>query len=74
MHRGRSLFSLFLVCFFALACAPVAQQDVILKSVGQRAPIFSAATSQGTLFNYDQDYYGKHHLVMTFFPAAYTPI
>jgi peroxiredoxin len=63
-----------LLGFFAMACAPVAQQDVMLKSVGDRAPIFSAATSQGKLFNYDLDYYGKHHLVMTFFPAAYTPI
>ncbi|MDY0268346.1 hypothetical protein [Trichloromonas sp.] len=74
MHRSRSLFSLLLLCCLVLACAPVSQQDVMLKSVGDRAPIFSAATSQGKLFNYDLEYYGKHHLVMTFFPAAYTPI
>jgi hypothetical protein len=50
------------------------QRADMSKSVGDRAPIFSLATSQGTLADYDRDYYGKHHLVMTFFPAAFTPV
>jgi len=44
------------------------------KRVGDRAPIFSVPTSQGTLTDYDRDYYGKHHLVLTFVPAAFTPV
>jgi len=44
------------------------------KQVGERAPIFQLATSQGTLADYDRDYYGRHHLVLTFFPAAFTPV
>jgi hypothetical protein len=44
------------------------------KRVGDRAPIYSVATSQGTLADYDRDYYGKHHLVLTFVPAAFTPV
>jgi hypothetical protein len=44
------------------------------KRPGDRAPIFSVPTSQGTLADYDRDYYGKHHLVLTFVPAAFTPI
>jgi len=44
------------------------------KQVGDRAPIFQLATSQGALMDYDRDYYGKHHLVLTFFPAAFTPV
>jgi peroxiredoxin len=44
------------------------------KQVGERAPIFQLATSQGTLADYDRDYYGKHHRVLTFFPAAFTPV
>jgi len=74
MIRVRSVFTFVLLGFFALACAPVSQQDAMQKHVGDRVPIFSAATSQGTLLSYDQDYYGKHHLILTFFPAAYTPI
>jgi len=50
------------------------QRADMSKSVGDRAPIFSLATSQGTLADYDRDYYGKHHLVMTFVPAAFTPV
>lgn len=40
---------------------------------GDKAPSFSVATSQDTLADYDRDYYGRHHLVMSFFPAAFTP-
>ncbi len=44
------------------------------KKVGERVPIFQVATSQGYLADYDQDYYGRHHLVLTFIPAAFTPV
>lgn len=44
------------------------------KGVGERAPAFSVATSEGKLADYDRDYYGRHHLVLTFFPAAFTPV
>jgi hypothetical protein len=42
--------------------------------VGQGAPWFTLPSSQGRLVDYAKDYYGKHHLVMTFFPAAFTPV
>jgi hypothetical protein len=42
--------------------------------VGDEAPSFSLPSSQGKLVDYYRDYYGKHHLVMTFFPAAFTPV
>lgn len=44
------------------------------KKVGDRAPIFQVVTGEGTLVDYDKDYYGKHHLVLTFIPAAFTPV
>ncbi len=44
------------------------------RQVGDRAPIFSLATTQDRLMDYDRDYYGKHHLILTFFPAAFTPV
>ena len=46
----------------------------LTKRVGESSPLFAVATSQGTLADYDRDYYGQHHLVLTFFPAAFTPI
>ncbi|WP_305045509.1 hypothetical protein [Geoalkalibacter sp.] len=61
----------------ALLAAPAGAADEradMMKRVGERAPIFQVVTSQGTLADYDRDYYGKHHLVMTFVPAAFTPV
>ncbi|HEX9874686.1 MAG TPA: hypothetical protein VGA43_10020 [Deferrimonas sp.] len=63
-----------LFCLLLLACVPAPRQSALEKGVGDRAPIFSAAGSLDTLVSYDRDYYGKHHLVLTFFPAAYTPV
>ncbi len=42
--------------------------------VGDEAPSFTLPSSRDKLVDYDKDYYGKHHLVMTFFPAAFTPV
>jgi hypothetical protein len=44
------------------------------KNVGERSPLFSAVTSQDALIDYNRDFYGRHHLVLTFFPAAFTPV
>ena len=44
------------------------------KKVGDRAPIFTLVDHQGKLVNYDRDFYGRHHLILTFFPAAFTPV
>jgi hypothetical protein len=35
---------------------------------------FSLASTQDRLINYGSDYYGRHNLIVTFFPAAYTPV
>jgi hypothetical protein len=42
--------------------------------VGGEAPWFSLPSSQDRLVDYGKDYFGKYHLVMTFFPAAFTPV
>ncbi len=41
---------------------------------GNEAPWFTLPSSEDRLVDYYRDYYGKHHLVMTFFPAAFTPV
>lgn len=35
---------------------------------------FSLASTQDRLINFGHDYYGKSNLIITFFPAAYTPV
>ncbi len=74
MMRMKSALAVVMLCLLALACAPVNQLSSLEKKVGDRVSIFSAATSRDTLLSYDRDYYGKHHLILTFFPAAYTPV
>ena len=44
----------------------------VLK-VGDEAPWFTLPSSEDRLADYYKDYYGKYHLIMTFFPAAFTP-
>jgi len=44
------------------------------RQVGDRAPIFALVSDGGELVSYDQAYYGRHHLILTFFPAAFTPV
>ena len=42
--------------------------------VGDEAPSFTLPSSQDRLVDFYKDYYGKHHLILTFFPAAFTPV
>lgn len=65
---------LFLPLLTPTASWAAKEASSMAKRVGDRAPIFSVATSLGTLADYDRDYYGKHHLVLTFVPAAFTPV
>ncbi len=42
--------------------------------IGDEAPSFTLPSSQDRLVDYYAEYYGKHHLIITFFPAAFTPV
>ena len=42
--------------------------------VGDEAPSFTLPSTQDRLVDYFKDYYGKVHLIITFFPAAFTPV
>ncbi len=79
MHPTMKILSgtvatVLLAALLALPAAAAQERPDLSKGVGERAPIFAVATSQGTLADYDRDYYGKHHLVMTFVPAGFTPV
>jgi hypothetical protein len=65
--QGLCLFFLFLLLplFRAEAKEP--------ELVGQETPVFSLPSSQDRLISYADEYYGKYHLIITFFPAAFTP-
>jgi hypothetical protein len=42
--------------------------------VGGEILNFTLPSTHDRVINYADEYYGKHYLVMTFFPAAYTPL
>lgn len=45
-----------------------------VKKVGDQGPLFTLVDHEGKLVNYVRDFYGRHHLILTFFPAAFTPV
>jgi len=64
--------------FFALALLflPLASAGAEKKVdlVGRETLNFTLPSTQDRLINYEDEYYGKRHLVITFFPAAFTPV
>ena len=61
----------FLVVFLFVPLSNVGAKEPVL--VGQETSNFSLPSSQDRLVNYANEYYGKYHLIITFFPAAFTP-
>lgn len=68
----QGMFVVFFL-FFLLSPSPIlAKKKVDL--VGREILNFTLPSSQDRLITYADEYYGKYYLVITFFPAAFTPI
>jgi hypothetical protein len=65
---------LFLLMALGISWADSDEPAFSSLEIGRDAPWFTLPSSQDRLVDYAKDYFGKHHLVMTFFPAAFTPI
>ena len=64
---------LLLLAIFILPPASLAEKKE--KSlVGEETLYFSLPSTHDRLISYLKDYYGKHYLIITFFPAAFTPV
>ncbi len=42
--------------------------------VGKEASNFTLPSTHDRLITYAEEFYGKHNLIITFFPAAFTPV
>jgi len=42
--------------------------------LGEEVLYFSLPSTHDRLISYLNEYYGKYHLIITFFPAAFTPL
>jgi len=64
------------ILFLAVFC-PVARTgaaEITSNLIGGPTINFSLASTQDRLITYGQEYYGRHNLIITFFPAAFTPV
>jgi hypothetical protein len=62
-----------LFVFFISAQAMAASKEASTL-MGKETWNFNLASTQDRLINYGDEYYGKSFLIMTFFPAAFTPV
>jgi peroxiredoxin len=73
MRSKSVLIGLFLLVLLLLSLSEAkAQKKVDL--VGRDTLNFTLPSTHDRIITYAEEYYGKHHLVITFFPAAYTPV
>ena len=70
--RATKWFGLFLVVFLLLPLTTVLAKDED-SLIGEEVSFFTLPSSEDRAINYLNEYYGKHHLILTFFPAAFTP-
>ena len=68
--RSIDLLLIFLILF------PLSTVDAKSKVelIGRETLNFTLPSTQDRLINYADEYYGKYHLIITFFPAAFTPV
>ena len=75
MRKKLFLRSIHLLLIF-LILLPLSSVDAMskLQLVGRETLNFTLPSTQDRLINYADEYYGKYHLIITFFPAAFTPV
>jgi hypothetical protein len=64
------LLSLFVIVPFASAIAGGDTRTLI----GSKVINFSLPSTQDRLIIYGNEFYGRQNLIITFFPAAFTPV
>ena len=67
------LVFLFLVASFLLS-ARDGQAAAKTELIGKTTIGWFLASTEDRLINYGPEYYEKNYLIMTFFPAAFTPV
>ena len=65
------LFLLIAMLIVPMATQATAQQDPL---IGKQTINFTLSSTEDRAINYGSEYYDKAFLIITFFPAAYTPV
>ena len=69
----RRSIDLLLIFLILLPLSSVEAKKKV-ELVGTETLLFSLPSTHDRLISYVSDYYGKHNLIITFFPAAFTPV
>ena len=73
--RGKRVFLVFLFLLVCLLLSPRDSQAAAkTELVGKTTIGWYLASTEDRLINYGPEYYEKNYLIMTFFPAAFTPV
>ncbi len=68
----------FLMLLFFMASFLILPQDgkaaARIELIGKTTIGWYLASTEDRLINYGPEYYEKYYLIMTFFPAAFTPV
>jgi hypothetical protein len=73
MRSKSVLIGLFVLALFLLPLSEAKAQKPS-PLFGRDTLNFTLPSTHDRIITYAEEYYGKHHLVITFFPAAYTPV
>ena len=73
MRSKSVLIGLFPLALFLLQISNAEAQKPS-PLIGRDTLNFTLPSTHDRIITYAEEYYGKHHLVITFFPAAYTPV
>ena len=65
------LFLLIVLLLIPMTTGAAAQQDPL---IGKQTINFTLTSTEDRELNYGSEYYDKVFLIVTFFPAAYTPV
>ena len=65
---------LFLLLGFLLVLPRDGQAAAKTELIGKTTIGWFLASTEDRLINYGPEYYEKYYLIMTFFPAAFTPV
>jgi len=73
--KSKSILLVFLfLLVFSLLSVREGQAAAKTELIGKTTIGWYLASTEDRLINYGPEYYEKNYLIMTFFPAAFTPV
>lgn len=74
--KRRAFYKWFLLIPLFLLLYPLSDLEAKKKVnlINREILYFTLPSTHDRVITYADEYYGKHHLIMTFSPAAFTPV